>query len=341
MVRDGCALEVHLWFQNGKHRCENDRSRLPEKLYSSSEREMAQMQPVMMTAVQVTVPDGVQPGQQFQVNTPSGLMAVTCPSGVSSGGQMIVNVPAAVAAPAPQAMARPHGASPQVDALVEALGGSITIRMGADTRYEGTKTVGNSGFPGNTIAADLKVLDAAGKEALVLSFRSSNRTLGELHATLKGTDGTVLAELQQEPRQAQGGIMGALGITLPSASASPDAVVRVGGVTHGTISAPLYTWPSYKRVDGTSSVTSAPPTNCICCPCQTMHSTWQVAGGQPLHTKSEVDWDGPLCCNWNTMLIRKLTYELPGDARVRLETLVLISYCVAGSLAAPPQGGNH
>ena len=84
---------------------------------------MSEMQPVAvaMQQMQVAVPDGVKPGEQFQVNTPAGPMAVTCPSGVSSGDQMIVNVPAAAAAPAAQVMARPQGASPQVDALVESL----------------------------------------------------------------------------------------------------------------------------------------------------------------------------------------------------------------------------
>ena len=148
---------------------------------------MSEMQPVAVAAVamqqmQVTVPDGVKPGEQFQVNTPSGPMAVTCPSGVSSGDQMIVNLPA-VAAPAAQAMARPQGASPQVDALVESLGGSVTIRMGTArygtiAGYDGTYKVGSA----NKVAADLAVLDAYGKEALVLSFRSSSLLARQLDA---------------------------------------------------------------------------------------------------------------------------------------------------------------
>ena len=45
--------------------------------------------------VQVQVPPGVQPGQQFQVQTPDGqLVSVTVPQGVPPGGALTLNVPA-------------------------------------------------------------------------------------------------------------------------------------------------------------------------------------------------------------------------------------------------------
>ena len=49
--------------------------------------------------MQVTVPDGVQPGMMFQINTPTGAMQVTCPQDTKPGMQMIVNVPMPVAQP--------------------------------------------------------------------------------------------------------------------------------------------------------------------------------------------------------------------------------------------------
>ena len=84
------------------------------------------------------------------------------------------------------------------------------------------------------------------------------------------------------------------------------------------------------------------PYSCICCPCQTIHGTMEVIpGNQHLSNKSEVDWNGPLCCNWNNMVLRKVTYELAGDARGRLDALVMCSYLVASALAAMPEGGSH
>ena len=69
-----------------------------------------------------------------------------------------------------------------------------TARYGTIPGYDGTYKVNSS----NKVAADLAVLDADGKEALVLSFRSSNRLSGEMYASLKGADGTIIAELQRE-----------------------------------------------------------------------------------------------------------------------------------------------
>ena len=58
-----------------------------------------------MQQMKVTVPAGVEPGVQFQMNTPAGPMMVTCPAGVSAGGEMMVNVPLA----GPVALATPAG----------------------------------------------------------------------------------------------------------------------------------------------------------------------------------------------------------------------------------------
>ena len=141
-----------------------------------------------------------------------------------------VPLPVAVAAPVAQTMSRPQGASPQVDALIESLGGRVTIKRGSArygmlAGYDGTHKVlpaAQRVGSGNKVAADLPVLDARGKEALVLSFQSSDRSsiyrsFGEMQATLKGTDGTVIFELQREGIQAK------------------ECQVRVGGMVEGKI----------------------------------------------------------------------------------------------------------
>ena len=60
-----------------------------------------------MQMMQVSVPAGVKPGQQFSVQTPGGgQMQVTCPEGVEEGSAIQIQVPAAataVAVATPQA----------------------------------------------------------------------------------------------------------------------------------------------------------------------------------------------------------------------------------------------
>ena len=57
-----------------------------------------------MQSMQITVPLGVTPGQQVQVQAPSGPMLVTIPSGVMAGQILTIQVPAT---PAPVAQAMP------------------------------------------------------------------------------------------------------------------------------------------------------------------------------------------------------------------------------------------
>ena len=47
----------------------------------------------MQQQMQVTVPDGVMPGQAFLVDTPTGQMQVTCPPQAGPGMPMLVNIP--------------------------------------------------------------------------------------------------------------------------------------------------------------------------------------------------------------------------------------------------------
>ena len=55
-------------------------------------------EPVPVQHMPVTLPPGVVPGQQIQVQTPAGLVAVTVPA-VPPGSTLMIEVPAAAAAP--------------------------------------------------------------------------------------------------------------------------------------------------------------------------------------------------------------------------------------------------
>ncbi len=44
------------------------------------------------TTVQVTVPPGVAPGQQFQINVGGQLKAITVPAGVAPGSTLTINL---------------------------------------------------------------------------------------------------------------------------------------------------------------------------------------------------------------------------------------------------------
>ena len=76
------------------------------------------MAPVTSTSMQVTVPQGVQPGQMFMVQAPNGQQVqVQVPQGVMPGMAIQVNLPAPVAAVTPMAIGVPMSmaapASPQ------------------------------------------------------------------------------------------------------------------------------------------------------------------------------------------------------------------------------------
>ena len=76
--------------------------------------------------LQVQVPDGIEEGQQFNVQTPAGMMLVMCPAGNKGGDTICIqttpiqNASSSQVAPAPITMTRENGETMSLETLTPA-----------------------------------------------------------------------------------------------------------------------------------------------------------------------------------------------------------------------------
>ena len=282
----------------------------------------------------------------------------------------------APAAPVVQLMDRPQGSSEPIEAAIEELGSTITIRL-QHARYD-TKL----GEPWRTTtkAVDGTLeIQSSKKESLVLHFSSTDRTKGNLKGKLttpprkppRGSqqDGSesessdedddlyakdlVLAEFYREGARVHAGV--------PKTGGGKNLCeVTVGGIVHGSIPGGD-SLPEFRRTiqhlsdrsfkDGDNGVMTARSEGgvtlvqgCICCPCQTQKNQLLVSGKKSARSpgKALTELDASLYsvqdgCGTCRMDARKMVCKLPGNAHARLEIVIMFAYMAASLLTLPPK----
>ena len=231
--------------------------------------------------------------------------------------------PESPASPVLQVMERPQGASEPIEAVVEGLGSTLTVRLqhaSYDTGDSYTKAVEGT----------LPIMSAS-DDNLVLHFSSKDRTRGNLNAKVTtGDEEVVLIEFYREGARIYGGVSGSTGKNV--------CEVTVGGIVHGSIPGGDSV-PAFRR---TCSRDGVPPREggvelvqgCICCPCQTQKNQLLVSpGGTEVDASLYSVQDG---CDTCRMDRRKMVCKLPGNAQARLEILIMFGYMAASLLTMSP-----
>ena len=283
----------------------------------------------------------------------------------------------APAAPAVQVMDRPQGSSDPIEAAVEELGSTITIRLQQaiyDTKHGEPWRATTKAVEGTLEIKSSK------RDTVVLHFSSKDRTKGNLKGKIttpprkapRGPDDDsessdedldddlyakdlVLAEFYREGARVYAGV--------PKTGGGKNLCeVTVGGVVHGSIPGGD-SLPEFRRTiqhlsdrsskDDDNGVVTAkseagvqlvPVPNCsICCPCQTQKNQLLVSGKSARSPgKALTELDASLYsvqdgCDTCRMDKRKMVCKLPGNAHARLEILIMFAYMAASLLTLPPK----
>lgn len=282
----------------------------------------------------------------------------------------------APAAPVVQVMDRPEGSSEPIEAAVEELGSTITIRL-QQARYD--TTLGEP-WRATTKAVDgTVVIHSSKRDSLTLHFSSTDRGKGNLKGKIttppppkprrasRNPDDSgsssdddidddlyakdlVLAEFYREGARAYPGVK-------KTGGGKNLCEVSVGGVVHGSIPGGD-SLPEFRRTiqhlsdrkDDNGAITSRNEGGVvmvqgyICCPCQTQKNQLLVSGKSaraPGKALTELDASfysmQDGCDTSCRMDKRKMVCKLPGNAHARLEVLIMFAYIAASLLTEPPR----
>lgn len=252
-----------------------------------------------------------------------------------------------VQAPVMQVMDRPEGASDSIEAAVEELGSTITIRL-QHARY-------TTGGPGTPAVEGTLAITSSKKDKLVLYFSSKDRTKGNLKAKIttrqvkklikseddsdsgsdyEVDDNLVIAEFNRAGVRSS--VSGTSGRTV--------CEVSIGGIVHGSIPGGD-SLPEFRRTiqhlsqEGGNVVASRGgvqlvQSGVLCCPCQTQKNKLLVSPGGTDRDASFTSVQNGCSCS---MEGRKLVCKLPGNAHARLEILIMFAYTAAALLTMPPK----
>ena len=108
--------------------------------------------------------------------------------------------------------------------------------------------------------------------------------------------------------------------------------VKVDGVVHGSIPGGDVT-PQLRLADGNYGVQQL--RGCVCCPCQTQEGNLLASPSGARTTLASAPDGCSNCCTLR-MDSRKLVCALPGDARARLDIVILCAFTAASLLTMPP-----
>tara|TARA_B110001452_G_scaffold266968_1_gene275241 strand:+ start:2244 stop:2981 length:738 start_codon:yes stop_codon:yes gene_type:complete len=228
--------------------------------------------------------------------------------------------------PAAEAMERQLGTASaipsHVQAAIEGMGSSITIRPKLRELSEQS-----NGYK-STVAGRVAVEGDAGQQSLSLAFSSSDRRKGQMSAALQTAEGVLLVEYVRE-----GGRV--MGLAFADEHDAAACTLNVGDAKYGTIPGGQ---PVVHHADGSAGASLAGEGGCICCPCQTVRPRLLAApDGPEITLRSEADGN---CCavtlGWQPY--RKMVCPLAGDARQRLDTLILCGFLALKELTIPPGG---
>ena len=282
----------------------------------------------------------------------------------------------APAAPVVQVMDRPEGSSEPIEAAVEELGSTITIRL-QQARYD--TTLGEPWRATTKAVSGTVVIHSSKRDRLTLHFSSTDRAKGNLKGKIttppppkprrasRNPDDSgsssdedvdddlyakdlVLAEFYREGARAYPGVK-------KTGGGKNLCEVSVGGVVHGSIpggdSLPEFRRTIQHLSDRKDDDGAIAPRNeggvtmvqgYICCPCQTQKNQLLVSGKSaraPGKALTELDASfysmQDGCDTSCRMDKRKMVCKLPGNAHARLEVLIMFAYIAASLLTEPPK----
>ena len=143
-----------------------------------------------------------------------------------------------------------------------------------------------------------------------------------MSAALQTAEGVILVEYMRE-----GGRV--MGLAFADEHDAAACTLNVGEGKYGTIPGGL---PVVHHADGSAGASLVGEGGCICCPCQTVRPRLLAApGGPEITLRSEADGN---CC----AVTRKMVCPLAGDARQRLDTVILCGFLALKELTMPPGG---
>ena len=126
-----------------------------------------------------------------------------------------------------------------------------------------------------------------------------------------------------------------MGLAFADEHDAASCALSVGGAKYGTIPGGL---PVVHHADGSAGASLVGEGGCICCPCQTVRPRLRAApDGPEIAFRSEADGS---CCavTLGGQACRRLVCLLVGDARQRLDTLIMYGFLALKELTMPPSG---
>ena len=247
-----------------------------------------------------------------------------------------------MAAPVPQAMDRLAVSRAWADRHAAWLSSSELSRLGDELTIR-HKSVRYSLRSTDATAGTLPLCDANGTEILTLNFASTDRWSLQLSAKLTTQDGYVVAEYATRSTPARG-----LGAMFSSTSIAACDVM-VDGEPYATIPTELFSLPSLVRADGSGGVALSANYCCQCCPYQTLMFSLSSTGPGGVSTTLRDAHDGCCCEAWlggccglgrGWTEQRKHSYELQGDARAKVDRVLLSAYLAVSPLVIMHRSGG-